>query len=199
MTLDPISISRIHNSLTCGSNSDWFTEITVSGFSNPSNFWGKALNMILFDLKWLLWDKHWEIGIFNAICFDQFIEINLNFFPDGVSPWTKNVASRNIIVIDKPWFYNNFLIPSREVLTLFSFNSQKITFLFWFFLFLFLTFFLFLTSFFIFLFNFFELLKQIKSFECNLIVGKELEEIFTSNLNSSGVIHRMESPTFKVE
>lgn len=157
MTLDPVSIGRVHNGLTGWSNGDWLTEITVSWFSNPSNFRGEAFNMFLFDLERFPWDEHWEICIFNTICFDQFIEKDLNLLPNRIGPWTKNVASRNIVVIDKSWFYNNFLIPAWEILIFFCLNTQKISFLFLFFFFF--AFLLFLSSFFIFLLNFLELLK----------------------------------------
>ena len=49
MTLNPVCVGRIHNGLASGSNSDWFSKITWSWFSNPSNFRSKTLDMILFN------------------------------------------------------------------------------------------------------------------------------------------------------
>lgn len=49
MTLNPVCIGRVHNSFASRSNSDWLCKITWSWTSDPSDFWSKSLDMVLFD------------------------------------------------------------------------------------------------------------------------------------------------------
>ena len=165
MTLNPVCVGRIHDCFTCWSNSDGFAEITASRFGHPGYFWCETFYMIFFNLQWFLWDKHREIGVFYTVSLNKLIKKDLNLFPNRVSPRAKDVATRNIVIIDKSWLDDDLLIPSWEIGPFFGFNTEQINF--------FIFFLLFFTTFFLlfFLLNFFSLLEKVQSFERNFIMG----------------------------
>ena len=151
VTLNPFSIGRVHNGLTGWSDRNMLCKITLSWFCNPGNFRSKTFNMIFFDFKWFFRDKHWEVCILNSICFNKFIEEILNFFPNRVGPGSQNIATWNIIVFNKSWFYYDFLIPPGEVSFFLCINAKQVDF------------FLFLLLFFLLRFLFCSFLLLLKS------------------------------------
>ena len=55
-------------------------------------------------------NKHGEVAILNTKLLDLGIEKIFNRFPNGVSPWSKNVATANIIVLDHFGFGDNLFV-----------------------------------------------------------------------------------------
>lgn len=127
--------------------------------------------MSLFTFQSSVTDKHGEITVFDSKFLDSTVEPllemlnvtgkkykrNLNELPDGIRPWTKNVTTRHIIILDHLCFSDNLhiaimretlnepnlTVPFRVVLVFAYGNTQlslllSISFLFffgWFFLF----------------------------------------------------------------
>lgn len=134
MTLDPIRISWIHNCLWSWADSYWLCKVGFSRFSHPSNFRRKTLNVVLLDLKFWSRNKHWEISVFSSIRFEFGIKECSEFFPDRKSPWSQNIASRNVIIIKQTRFNDHIRIPFGKILIFLCFNTQQIDLLFFLFL-----------------------------------------------------------------
>jgi hypothetical protein len=72
----------------------------LTRFGDPRHFGRKASNMIGFRFQLLLGHKHRKIGILDTQFFDVFVKKALDFLPNAVRPWTQNVATGNVIVLD---------------------------------------------------------------------------------------------------
>lgn len=88
-----LSVVRIHDSLTGGTNGDWSLHISISGLSHPCHLSSKALHMILLSFQRLFCHKEREIGVIDACLLDAIIEPALNDLPYLVCPGSEYVTA----------------------------------------------------------------------------------------------------------
>lgn len=164
VTFNPVRISRVHNSLAGWANCNWLSQITFSWFGNPSYFRSKSFNMVLLNLQWFFGNKHGKVCVLDTVSLNQFIEESLNFFPYRVSPRSEDITTWDIVIINEPWFNDNFRIPIWKLFRFFGFNAQQVDLLFF-------AFFLLLWSCLFWIFNFLKLFEQINFFKRNIVVS----------------------------
>lgn len=190
VTLDPVGVGRVHDRLACGSDSNGLSKVRLTRFGNPGDLRSKPFNVVLLYLQRLFGNKHGEVGVLDSVCLDELVEEDLNFLPDRVGPGSQNVATRDIVVLDKSRLDDNFLVPSREVSILLGLNSQKVDFFLLFGLFLGLL----LGS--LFLLNG---LKKVETFVFDSVVSEELDDFLVGKFDGRSVIHGVEGPEFRLE
>ncbi len=81
---DPLLEGWVHDRLTGWTNSDWFSKVTTSALSDPSNLGGETLDVILLQLQCTLSDEEWEVGILHTELLDLTVEPVLDLLPDLV-------------------------------------------------------------------------------------------------------------------
>ena len=123
--LNPFGISRVHNSFGSWSNGNWFSQIGVTRFGHPCDFWSKVSNVILFSLKSSLRHKDGKVAIAHAEFFDFTIKEGLNGLPNRIGPRSQNVASRDVIVFQKFRLDDDLGVPIRQTVFFLGFHSQS--------------------------------------------------------------------------
>ena len=121
--MDPFGIGRVHNGLTSGTDGDWFRHLTLSTLCDPSNFRRKAFDVTFFFIQCSLCHKHREIAILNANFFYTHVNKALDLLPDVVREGSKDIATRDVIILNHLRFCNDLRIPFREVIILVIFDS----------------------------------------------------------------------------
>ena len=121
--MNPFGIGRVHNGLTSGTDGDWFRHLTLSTLCDPSNFRRKAFDVTFFFIQCSLCHKHREIAILNANFFYTHVNKALDLLPDVVREGSKDIATRDVIILNHLRFCNDLRIPFREVIILVIFDS----------------------------------------------------------------------------
>jgi hypothetical protein len=82
VTLDPVSVGRIHNSFAGRPDGNGLSKIAFSRFGHPSNFGSKTFDMVFFNLERTFGNEHGEVSIFDSVGFNESIEESLYLLPD---------------------------------------------------------------------------------------------------------------------
>ena len=127
--MDPFGIGRVHNGLTSGTDGDWFRHLTLSTLCDPSNFRRKSFDVAFFFIQCSLCHKHREIAILNANFFYTHVNKALDLLPDVVREGSKDIATRDVIILNHLRFCNDLRIPFREVIILVILDSYLVNIL----------------------------------------------------------------------
>lgn len=66
-------------------------------------------------LEGRLRNEDWKVGVFDTELLDFLIEELLDFLPNTVGPWTNNVASGDVVILDHLGFFDYLEIRGEEV------------------------------------------------------------------------------------
>lgn len=124
MRLNPLSETRVHNSLTSRPDSNWLSQIALATLSDPGNFRWKAFNVVLFLIKGCFWHKHGEVAILNTHFLNARVKETCDLFPNKERRRAQNVASWNVVIFDKSWLRNDLRVPLWEIFFLRIFNTK---------------------------------------------------------------------------
>ena len=100
VTAYPFSKERVHDCLTSRTNSYRLGKLRGSTFCHPSNLWGKASYMLFFGLQCSLRYEEGKVCVLNSKFLYLFIEPLLNHLPNEIRPWSKNITSGNVTIVN---------------------------------------------------------------------------------------------------
>jgi len=82
--------------------------------------------VVFLSLQGRLAHKHWEVTVVNSKSSELIVEEVLDLFPNEVSSRSKNIASRDIIVLDELRLGDDLGVPLGEVDLLLVENSELV-------------------------------------------------------------------------
>lgn len=93
VSADPLREARVHDRLACGTDCNRDFEIRASGFGHPCDFRCESCHMLLLFAQGFLVHEEWEVGVVDSHGLDLCVQEALDGFPDGIGPWSKDVAA----------------------------------------------------------------------------------------------------------
>jgi hypothetical protein len=71
---DPLGVVRVHDGLGSRTDGNGDLEVALTGASNPGNFGGETLDVVLFPVENGLGDEHGEVGVVDTKSLDVAVE-----------------------------------------------------------------------------------------------------------------------------
>mmetsp|Transcript_17062 Transcript_17062/g.37589 ORF Transcript_17062/g.37589 Transcript_17062/m.37589 type:complete len:335 (+) Transcript_17062:1359-2363(+) len=115
---DPLGISGIHDGFRCRANCDRLRHIGVPILGDPGNLRRKTLHVVLLCLQCALGHEQRKIGVLHTELLDLAIEKTLDHFPHEICSRTQNIASRDLVILNKLCSCDHLRVPLRKIVIL---------------------------------------------------------------------------------
>mmetsp|Transcript_34071 Transcript_34071/g.71682 ORF Transcript_34071/g.71682 Transcript_34071/m.71682 type:complete len:431 (+) Transcript_34071:797-2089(+) len=124
MAANPIRKGGVHDRLGRRTHGNGRGQIAVAGLGHPRHLGCEAFDVILLLFQTILGYEHGKVGVLYVELANFFVEPFLNQFPYFVTPRTKNVTSRDIVVGNHFGQDDDIRVPHGEILFLLPFERQ---------------------------------------------------------------------------
>ena len=113
--LDDVCVVFAEQCFGSRANADTFFQFFVAAVGYPSNFGCEAFYMVFFFLQQAFGDEHGHVYVFMTCCFEAFIQLFLDQFPDCVAIGTDDHAALQRRIFCQVSFFYNVRIPLGEI------------------------------------------------------------------------------------
>mmetsp|Transcript_35021 Transcript_35021/g.53759 ORF Transcript_35021/g.53759 Transcript_35021/m.53759 type:complete len:601 (-) Transcript_35021:128-1930(-) len=123
---DPLRECGVHNSFGSRSDGDGLVHLGLAGLGYPSDLGREPFKVVLFLLEGTLRDEHREVGVLGTAGLEASVEVGLDLLPDVEGARAEDVATGDVIIVDKLSLSDHLLVPLREVGILLVQNGQLV-------------------------------------------------------------------------